>query len=127
MTECPDNLPLFQQHTVCLQTSRVVVGTKMVKFWIGTHVRKYTASPLQTKYNHITRWTLPLLLFIVRCFSSATTYKGFVNKVLLVPPVEPEFDLLVQVMAAAYVGLPGIGYRVYMDFSWSGVREVPVV
>ena len=53
---------------------RLVVGTKMVNFCIRTHVWKHTASPLQTKYHHMT-WTLPLLLLIVHFFSSVSTYK----------------------------------------------------
>ena len=50
-------------------------GAKLVKFCIGTHVRKHTASPVQTKYNHITCCSLPHLLLTVRCFSSGSTYK----------------------------------------------------
>ena len=56
--------------------SSSVVGNKTVKFFIGTHVRKYSASPLQTKYHHITCWTLPLLLITVRCFSSGSTRRA---------------------------------------------------
>ena len=54
--------------------SGLVVGSSMVKLSIGTHVRKHIVSPLQTKYHHITCWTLPLLLLTVRCFSSGSTY-----------------------------------------------------
>ena len=51
----------------------LVVGTTIVNLYIGTHVRKHTASSPQTKYHNITCWTLPLLLLTVRCFSSGST------------------------------------------------------
>ena len=53
----------------------LVAETKTAKFCVATHVRKHTASPLQTKYHHLTCLTLPLLLLTVSCFSSVATYK----------------------------------------------------
>ena len=44
------------------------MGTTTVKFCKGTHVRKHTTSPLQTKYHHITCRTLQILLLSIHCF-----------------------------------------------------------
>ena len=49
---------------------------KTIKFSIGTHVQKHTASPLQTKYQHITCWILSLLMLIVGCFLFGFTYSA---------------------------------------------------
>ena len=73
----------FLSHTrmyrMCLNSHyrlwESIVGTKTVKFCIGTHVRKHTASPLQTKYRQITYWTRLLLLLTVRCFWSENVFR----------------------------------------------------
>ena len=55
------NLPriyiFYVLYRVCVNTHyklcELLMVTKMVKFRIGTHIRKHTASPLQTKYHRI--------------------------------------------------------------------------
>ena len=42
-----------------------------VNFFIGSHVRKHTASLLHTKYHHITSWTLSLLQLSVCCMGGS--------------------------------------------------------
>ena len=121
-------IPTYMSHNyvlkviyrVCLDFNyrlwKLVVAIKMIKFCL----RKNTASPLRTKYHHITCSVLPFLLLTVRCFYSGTNLTPLDyflwdhTKILIYEtPVESEEDLLARVMAAADVGLSGIGSRVY--------------
>ena len=67
ITEC-----LNSHYTLC----GLVVWTNTVKFCKRTHVRKHSAFPLQTKYHHLTCWTLTLQLLTVRCFSCGSTHSA---------------------------------------------------
>ena len=73
-------------------------------FFIGNHLRKHTVSLLQTKYHQITCWTLPLLLLILRCFSSGTTYSA---RHL---PVGPHEDLDLRDLCGIWKRPAGAGY-----------------
>ena len=93
----------------------LVMGTKTVKFCIGTHVRKRTSSPLQSKYPlHMLNSTTSaaccrFFMFWVQLDS------GPMNILIYETPVESEDDFLARVMATADVGLPVIGDRVHQN------------
>ena len=112
-----------------LQTLRTC--SEDVKFCTETHIRNISL-PATKKYN-ITCWTLPLLLLIVRCFSSGSNLSpldyflwSHIKSLIFEIPVESEEELPAQVVAAADVGLQDIGDRVYHNMvcryclCWSG-------
>ena len=87
------------------------MGTKTVKFSIDTHVRKQTASPLQTKYHYINVELSHFccLLHVVFILSPLTPLDyclwDHVKSMAYETPLEPEEHVQARVMVTAFVEL----------------------
>ena len=91
--------------------------TTTVKSCIGTHVRKHTSyrNKQNTTTSHVAAYCTLFLFWVHIQEGLDVTTSDFNTYTVPTYHMESEEDLLARVMAAADVGLPSIGDRVYQN------------